>query len=242
MGTRGLYGFRKNGVDKTTYNHYDSYPNCLGHTIVEFCKTTSIEEMHEIFDGIIMVDEYTTPTQTQVTECIEYYDGNVSVGSPEDWYCLLREAQGNPNVYKHGLKYMIDNSGFIKNSLFCEYAYIVNLDTNCLEFWVGFQKEPDYDNRYGTETSDNMDKYYPCKMIGEYSFECLKEADVERIIASMNRAVEVEFNEDEDEADELEEERDVTSDDLSDIAYAVENGFTSGTLDNGIEWNLEFNM
>ena len=36
MGTRGLWGFRKDGKDKLTYNHFDSYPDCLGHTIVEF--------------------------------------------------------------------------------------------------------------------------------------------------------------------------------------------------------------
>ena len=188
MGTRGLYGFRKNEVDKTTYNHYDSYPDCLGRTIVEFCKTTSIEEMNEIFDRIILVDEHTTPTQTQVIECIEYYDGSVSVGSPEDWYCLLRNAQGNPNVYKHGLKYMIDNNDFIKDSLFCEYAYIINLDTNCLEFWVGFQKEPDENNRYGIETHDNMGKYYPCKMMAYYPLDAKK--TVEEIVDDMNKMCE----------------------------------------------------
>ena len=38
MGTRGLYGFRKNGVDKVTYNHYDSYPEYLGRNILEFIR------------------------------------------------------------------------------------------------------------------------------------------------------------------------------------------------------------
>ena len=35
MGTRGLYGFRKNGIDKLTYNHLDSYPDWLGKKVVE---------------------------------------------------------------------------------------------------------------------------------------------------------------------------------------------------------------
>lgn len=233
MGTRGLYGFRKNEVDKTTYNHYDSYPDCLGRTMVEFCQTTSIEEMNEIFDRIVLVEEGSKPTQKQITDCIEYYDGSVSHQTPEDWYCLLRDAQGNPNIYKHGLKYMIDNQNFIKDSLFCEYAYIINLDEECLEFWVGFQKEPDEDNRYGAEEEDG---YYPCKMLGEYSFKCLKEYGIEYIIKSMNRATEDEFEE------EPEEERDVTEDDLYCVAEDIKNGFTSGTLDNGIEWRLEFGV
>lgn len=168
MSTRGLYGFRKNGQDKLTYNHWDSYPDCLGKTIVEFCKQTSIAEMNKIFDQIILVNEGSKPTKQQIVECIEYYDDSVGNQNIKDWYCLLRDAQGNPNVYKQGLKYMIDNKNFIKESLFCEYAYIINLDENILEFYVGFQDEFDINNRYGTEQTDG---YYPCKMVSYYPIE-----------------------------------------------------------------------
>ena len=30
MGTRGLYGFHKNGIDKLTYNHLEAIPIGLG--------------------------------------------------------------------------------------------------------------------------------------------------------------------------------------------------------------------
>lgn len=192
MGTRGLYGFRKNGIDKLTYNHYDSYPDWLGNVMVTFCKNTSVEEMNKIFDRIVLVDEHSKPTKQQIEECAQYYDGSVASQSVEDWYCLLRNAQGNPNVYKDGLKYMIDSQDFIKDSLFCEYAYIINLDTNCLEFWLGFQTKPCDTNRYGTETHDNMDKYYPCKMVSYYSFDT--EKTVEEIVADMNKITEEEYN------------------------------------------------
>lgn len=236
MGTRGLYGFRKNGIDKLTYNHFDSYPNWLGEVMVEFCKTTSIEEMNDIYDRIILVAEDSAPTKEQIVECVEFYDGSVSSGQIEDWYCLLRNAQGNPNVYKHGLKYMIDNRGFIEDSLWCEYAYIINLDTNCLEFWVGFQKEPDEYNRYGTEVND---RYYPCKLLEEYSLGTINKSLVEVIVNDMNCLVEREYAEDTDEA---EEDRDITVDDFDDIAYAIQNCSTSGMLDNGIKWHLEFDV
>lgn len=239
MGTRGLYGFRKNGIDKTTYNHFDSYPDYLGNIMVEFCQKTSIAEMNEIFDRIVLVEEGSEPTKRQILECMEFYDGSVSNQTPEDWYCLLRNAQGNPNVYKHGLNYMIDNHEFIKDSLFCEYAYIINLDENCLEFWLGFQKEPDEDNRYGTETSDNMDKYYPCKMIAEYELDTIDKYSTQSIVDSMNAKA----NGDEDvELVEPEDYRDVTEDDLVDIGEDIKRGFTSGTLDNGIEWELKFDI
>lgn len=235
MGTRGLYGFRKNGIDKTTYNHWDSYPDCLGHTMVEFCKETSITEMNEIYDKLVLVEEGSKPTKKQINECIEFYNDSVSTGSIKDWYCLLREAQGNPNVYKHGLKYMIDNHEFIKDSLFCEYAYIINLDTNCLEFWVGFQHKPYEDNRYGTESDNN---YYPCKMMSEYPLDSINEHSAQSLVNSMNAKA----NEDDEDVEEPEEYRDVTEDDLYCISDDIKDGFTSGYLDNGIEWRLEFDI
>ena len=233
MGTRGCYGFRKNGEDKLTYNHWDSYPDCLGTDVVEFCKATSVAEMNEIFDRIILVEEGGKPTKKQIDECIEFYNEGVSTGKLDDWYCLLRESQGDLNVYKNGLKYIIDSCEFIKDSLFCEYAYIINLDTNCLEFWRGFQDKPDKNNRYGAETHDNTDKYYPCKMISYYALDTDK--NVEEIVADMNYIANKDDNDDYEE-----QERDVTSDDLDSIGEDIKNGFTSGCLDNGIEWKLEF--
>lgn len=186
MGTRGCYGFRKNGTDKLTYNHFDSYPSYLGEIMVKFCKETSIKEMNEIFDKIILVDESSMPTKEQIAECIKFYDGTVSNQTPDDWYCLLRNAQGNPSAYKTGLKYMTDCADFIKDSLFCEYAYIINLDTNCLEFWIGFQREPSYGNRYGTEDDRG---YYPCKMASYYPIEpqYMEKYSVEEYVADMEK-------------------------------------------------------
>lgn len=172
MGTRGLYGFRKNGIDKLTYNHWDSYPEGLGKDIVQFCKETSLAEMNEIFDRIILVEKDSKPNTQQIKECIKYFNEDVGTGSIYDWYCLLRETQGNLNVYKEGLRYMIDSADFIKDSLFCEYAYIINLDTNSLEFWKGFQDKPNPNNRYGTErNADYKGDYYPCMMQSHYPLE-----------------------------------------------------------------------
>lgn len=186
MGTRGCYGFRKNGIDKLTYNHFDSYPDYLGKIMVKFCKETSLDEMNAIYDRLILVNEDNKPTLKQIEECKKYYDGSVSCNTPEDWYCLLRNAQGEPNVYKNGLRYMIDNCNFIKDSLWCEFAYIINLDTKKLEFWTGFQKEPDTKNRYGT--NEHMG-YYPCKMVASYSLlpRYMENRDVDKTVADMNK-------------------------------------------------------
>lgn len=174
MGTRGLYGLRKNDFDKTTYNHFDSYPDCLGRKIIEFINKYG-NKLEEMYDNIILVNEEQKATKEQVEECFQYLDLSVSEKREDEWYCLLRNTQGDLEPYLNGLKYMIDNHDFILDSLFCEYAYIINLDTNKLEFWVGFQSKSDPNNRYGTNKLEENSKYYPCKL--------MKEIDLTEIMA-----------------------------------------------------------
>lgn len=194
MGTRGLYGFRYHGIDKTTYNHFDSYPDCLGSDMLEYCSKHDVETMKKIYDNIYLVNESDKPTQKDIDLCLAagWYDGNVSRQTTEDWYCLLRNTQGNLSAYDSymdGKLPMIDNHHFIEDSLFCEYAYIINLDTEKLEFWKGFQKYPQNGNRYGN-VKDNG--YYPCHLIKEYYLTDIKNSTIKDITEDMNKAVDIE--------------------------------------------------
>jgi len=60
MGTRGVYGFERDGVKKITYNHYDSYPSALGKDVVSFIKKHSVDDLNKIFDNIFLVDKDAT--------------------------------------------------------------------------------------------------------------------------------------------------------------------------------------
>jgi len=182
MGTRGAWGLRYKDEDKITYNHFDSYPDGLGKTIKEFVCVHSVEELTEVFEKIILVDSNIQPTAEQVKETEKWTNMSVSSGDGS-WYCLLRESQGEPESYINGLKYMIDNKEFLKDSLFCEYAYIINLDKKVLEFYEGFQKKPSnsrYENNEG-EDCGNGTIYYSCKLIAEIPFNELPYIDIENI-------------------------------------------------------------
>ena len=201
MGTRGLYGIRKNGIDKATYNHWDSYPDWLGREVISFCKYNSIENLDKFFNLIELVDENSTPTKEQVEYCtsLGLEDTDLHNRDLYDWYCLIHNLQGNFNLYQklidnHNLIYMTDYITFIEDSLFCEYAYIINLDDNVLEFYKGFQHEPQNGNRYGTEsTYEGHDgtKYYPCKLIKTFPLGELD--DVDAIVEAMDIAAENEY-------------------------------------------------
>lgn len=179
MGTRGAYGFRYHRYDKITYNHWDSYPEWLGENVVKFVRETPLKEMRRIFNRIALVNEDDMPTPEQIKECEPYTDLSVSRRSTGDWYCLLRGAQGDLFAYKNGLRYMIDNADFLRDSLFCEWAYVINLDEGVLEVYRGFQKTPD-NNRYALDKPAD-DGYWHCKLAITFPLDNIPEDWVKQV-------------------------------------------------------------
>ena len=191
MSTRGLYGIRKNGKDKLTYNHADSYPDCLGRMMAKLCDDNTIVELTRLYDLIEMIDTDIPPTQEQIKICKDngYAFFEVATGREDDWYCLLHNLQGNIYAFNKAIEknqylFMSDDSDFIKDSLWCEYAYIINLDTETLEFYKGFQKKPQNKNRYGSE--QNRSGYYPCALCLDIPLSFIKKHGIELCVEQMN--------------------------------------------------------
>jgi hypothetical protein len=198
MGTRGIWGLRKKGHTIAVYHHFDSYPEGLGYGFTEFLKKNTNEKLTRFFDHIVEIDEKVQPTEEQVQYCIQmgWCDLNVSSRSTADWYCLLRETQEPENwqfAVDHGKTVYVENyTDFIKDSLFCEYAYIYDIDSEVLELYKGFQHEPQESNPYGCEKDE--DGYYPCKMVGAICKEDVDGSTVKEIVRWMNSCLEEEEN------------------------------------------------
>ena len=150
MGTRATYGLRKYGKDKLTYNHFDGYPTGLGDAIVKQIMEMGIDRLNRLFDNLEMVEEGVNDTN----------------------YTRLREIQGDLLGHER-VGQMIDNNDFINDSLFCEWGYIVNLDTLMLEVYKGFQRKKHKKGRYATDKPayipnyDPSVKYFPCALVLE---------------------------------------------------------------------------
>ncbi|MGD9381201.1 MAG: hypothetical protein PVI03_02040 [Candidatus Thorarchaeota archaeon] len=176
MGTRGLIGFRLDGKDYTTYNHFDSYPTGVGADILaELKKVKDWKKVKGFVKAIRLVTDDNPPSPEDIRRFKKWHEGKVSTGQLTEWYSLLRELQGTLEPYLKGeVDVMINSSEFIRDSLFCEWAYIVNLDTGFLEVWMGFQKTPWKKNRYGTKAESGHDnKYYPCKRVAVFDLKTL---------------------------------------------------------------------
>lgn len=185
MGTRGAIGWHKDGVDKIAYNHFDSYPEELGKAMLAYANTP-VNVLNAHFNNVEMIDDEVKPTPEQIKRCYEHKAVNKSVSTQDDkdWYCLLRDVQGNLQATAH-LGFMIDYSRFLRDSLFCEWAYIINLDTNSLEVYRGFQKELP-PGRYGEITEESRKHqlaeysstvYYGVGLLREYDLTALPAAE-----------------------------------------------------------------
>lgn len=145
MGTRGLTGFVLDKKVRMGYQQYDSYPSGVGAVVLDFAKNLE-DSTDERFNAacaavarLVVVDDQTQPTAEQIGLLADrgiLEAENVSSGS--DWYAWLRSTQGDPQLILNS-GFITDSVSFANDSLFCEYAYLIDLDTRTFEAYIGFQ-------------------------------------------------------------------------------------------------------
>lgn len=172
MGTRGAWGFRIDGVDKITYVHSDAYPEGLGQDLIS-CLIRRIVDGYILFSEVLkqqaralrlVSNEIALPTQKEIDRLYKYADLNVSSRRYGDWYCLLRQTQGDLEKTLEATV-MIDSHEFLADSLFCEFAYVINLDDETFEIYKGFQGQPHTKGRYAAMAPSPGSKYYPVAFV-----------------------------------------------------------------------------
>ena len=180
MGTRGVVGVVVDGKEKLSYNHFDSYPSCLGQELVDFLleveRKGQRQELKTRFGEAVLVDENHKPTPADKERYAPTADLSVSRQSLDDWYCLLRDSQGvngMRGVLAGTLGHVMESNNFPLDSLFCEWAYVVDLDKNVLEIYKGFQKKKHNVGRFAVKKNAQNPKpnypgaprYYPVKLV-----------------------------------------------------------------------------
>ncbi len=162
MSTRGIFIIRKNGIDKSLYIASDAYPQYSARNVVSLIRDSDLDKVYDI----LIPSEFS-----------QYY-----------WFdaeALIAHAKENRELHYK------DNQEFIMDSLMCEYGYVINIDEEELEFYVGFQKEAQAGNRYGekvTYTTSQGENYYPCKMVARFSFRYVKSALMRAVQEAMEKA------------------------------------------------------
>ena len=148
--TNGASGFKIDNEYKVTYNHYDSNPDGLGEDVVNFVKEViktrgGLNKLKRNVSKLKLVRSGVPASKTNQKKYKRYANMDVSTRKITEWYVLLRNAQGIDgirDIYNGKLDIMINSLSFLRDSDFCEYAYIINLDENRLEFYEGGSKTP----------------------------------------------------------------------------------------------------
>lgn len=177
MGTRGFTGFMVDGEIKISYQQYDSYPDGVGVTVLNYLKSGPVDMAAKARALRVVTDE-TPVTDADIASLGRFADTAVSTGDLREWYVLLRATQGDPAaILEAGT--VLSALEFTKESLFCEWGYLINIDEGCLEVYQGFVTEPHncvgrFAELFGTAARESYPggpEYYPVTLVKRFSFD-----------------------------------------------------------------------
>lgn len=171
MGTRGLIGWiTPDGEVQGFYNHFDSYPSGVGVELQKELSDTGLDLIKAKIADLVWVTDDTPITTEDVSRARQMGLTNTGVSTGRDWYSVMRETQGS---FLKPLEYgKAENSGeFIKDSLFCEWAYLIDFRSDELVILEGFNQDPDGQAPYAVKERDPdeegrpSDTYYGCREV-----------------------------------------------------------------------------
>lgn len=182
MGTRHLVAVMIDGEYKVAqYGQWDGYPECQGLDILRFL---SKEIKKDKFVDNIQRAKFLTPDDTK----------NIlnELGANNDFKNISREMSDNyfkrlPLLSRNlGAKVLVgiqnsnddifleNNIEFAGDSLFCEYAYVIDFDKNTFEVYEGFNKKPLLESdRFYNYPVDDDSEYFPVKLLACFDMDNL---------------------------------------------------------------------
>lgn len=183
MGTRNLTIVKIDGkYPLANYGQWDGYPSGQGATILSFLRDEFKPSF--IYEVLPKLKELDENESKKVLEKIGSKDGWMTDDQFQQWkryfpFCDRNFGGGILhliNTYNDEVIVLNNQLDFAADSLFCEWAYVIDLDTNTFEVYKGFNKIPltEQDRFYflqgkipPNEAKDD-EKYYPVKLIASF--------------------------------------------------------------------------
>ena len=165
MGTRNLTAVFMDGEYRVAqYGQWDGYPSGQGLTILDFLKNTTKLSFKERLKGVRFL------TQEDFKDIDRKYG--------QDWVKiyphLSRDVGGKIlQAIMNGASALKNSIDFAGDSLFCEYAYVIDLDKNTFEVYEGFNKEPLTESERFYDAKKDDSDYSPVKLIHTFDLDRL---------------------------------------------------------------------
>lgn len=183
MGTRNLTCIYLDGEYKVAqYGQWDGYPEGQGLTCLEFLRSMDEEKFRkELMERQFAPDGYIQG----VYAAYGAHDGMISVTNADKLENRFPEFSRNTaanilNLIMEGKvgPYLQDEIRFAADSLFCEWAYVIDLDKRTFEVYEGFNQEPlTEDDRFffleekSYKEHRGEDQYHPVKLVKSWVFD-----------------------------------------------------------------------
>lgn len=169
------------------YGQWDGYPEVTGKYVLEFAREyLTTEEGRLAFRNAVRAVKHRTEEEwAEIAEQLRLKSGWLSLAESEEFRKKLPELHRDTgceilDMIRWGECRGVNlNVDFGADSLFCEWAYVLDLDRNVLEVYRGFQTEPHSDGRWAKypvcdeERRNHKTVYYPIRLVKEYPFDDL---------------------------------------------------------------------
>jgi hypothetical protein len=157
MGTRNLFCISSNGIIKVAnYCQWGGWITAEGNQVVEFIiKYINTQDGFMFKDKVDKLSFYTDDEIKKIEQddINEHPELSRETGSKILQYIYNGEVIKTVNSFDFGYK-----------SLHCEFATVIDLDTNILEIYIGFNKIP----------LDSIERWYKNKGIDDYGYYGIK--------------------------------------------------------------------
>lgn len=187
MGTRHLICVVKDGKYKIAqYGQWDGYPSGQGTSILDFLKSGNVFKLRQKVDSLTWITDEEHKARWE--ECGADGSGRVDMETAERFKQAYPELSRDTGAgvldciveAEHPLK-LYNRIEFAQDSLFCEWAYVLDLDNDTLEVYKGFNRtQVDPSERFYREgyKSHSGDQYYPVRFVASFPFADLPAPEI----------------------------------------------------------------
>lgn len=183
MGTRNLTMVISERETKIAqYGQWDGYPSGQGSTALSFLLSCDLDKFKEKLSLCRFIDN-SPRKQKEIENFLN------KIGSKNGWMTMEQSEKYHKKypfltrdngatilqlVYESDdkLKWLNNSEEFAADSLFCEWAYVIDLDKNTFEVYEGFNQTPLTENDRFYKLKGEND-YHPIKMIRMYDLNNL---------------------------------------------------------------------
>lgn len=172
MGTRHLIAVQIDGEYKVAqYGQWDGYIEGQGVDLLEFLLGLGGD--YELLKKKIRKCSFLTPDEIDTINDSIDSDGDINGVSWTKVYPHLSRdmsAKVLPYILKKGGLKLHNHIGFAGDSLFCEWAYVIDFDKNTFEVYKGFNKTPlsEVERFYDIAIDSDANGYFQVRFVKSY--------------------------------------------------------------------------